>query len=137
VVDEYITENIIDDVIQELSELDSVMTDDNDSVWGDFISHAIDGHSLTEDMLFSYVDACIYNRIEKLSSEALEELWWNTDPGQDLYFELEWAREYHPEQLKEIEDPILSEMHDDIVDYLRNKLFLRAEKEWMEREAKP
>jgi len=135
-VDENITQNIIDDVVRELSELDSVMTDDNESVCGDFINHAIYGYSLVEDMLFSYVDACIFNRIEKLPSEDLENLLWNTNPGQDLHFELEWAREHHPEQLKEIGVPVLSEIRDDIVSCFRNKLFLRAEKELMKREAK-
>lgn len=134
--DENITQNIIDDVVRELSELDSVMTDDNETVWGDFIDHAIYGHSLIEEMLFRYVDACIFNRIEKMPSEDLENLWWDTDLGQDLHFEMEWARAHHPEKLKEIGVPILNEMRDDLVSYFRNKLFLRAEQEWMEREAK-
>ena len=125
---------ILDSVVLELSGMETVMKHENKTIWGDFIDHIINGSSMIEDMLFDCVDSCIWIQLEKLKPEDLEDLWWDTEPGKDLSFELEWAQQHHPEQVDEFKTPPVEEMIQDLVVFCRNKLALRAEREWMEKE---
>ncbi|MDD4073065.1 MAG: hypothetical protein PHY78_11950 [Desulfobacterales bacterium] len=127
-------QTVLDDVIQEIAAKKSIMTDDHISLWDDVIDHIIKGSSFVESMLFSFVDSCIYNQIEALTIEEQEGLWWETTPGKNMEFEVEWAQKHSSDQLDKLGVPESEEMRDNIVDFLRNELGLRAEAEAMKRE---
>ncbi len=126
---------ILDPVVVDLSKTESIMTEDHESLWEDFIDHVINRHSFVQQMLYRYVDSCIFSHLEKLDPNQIERLWREeTELGKEMEFERGWDQTNHPEQIKGIILPGLNEIMDDLVSFFRNELGLRAEQEFTKRE---
>lgn len=102
------------------------------TMWDDYKNHVDKGWSIIEEEFMRCVDEWIWAELEKIPDVILRGLWLYTEKGTELVIEVEVAFEYDTEIDEDLVEQAECNYRDDLVEWVRHRLNLRAERESQE-----